>query len=229
MKLLSGHEWREAYVDAAQEHAALPKKMSSEDFLARLRTAHPPVSTLPWEFCAFGAFSLSAVLLPFVRIRGELFLLLEERSNDLRAHAGQLAFPGGRTDPGDVSPEDTALRELEEELAIGRSSVHLYGVLPFEFAYASDFVIVPLWGEVTGISSLKALRPATKEVKAVHFLPLSSCLHPARFVWRSGRSGRHFYPVYAATEEKELWGASARILYSLLRPLCTREILTSWH
>jgi hypothetical protein len=82
---------------------------------------------------------------------------------------------------------------------------------------------------VTGISSLKTLRPATKEVKTVHFLPLSSCLRPTRFVWRSGRSGRHFYPVYAATEEKELWGASARMLYSLLRPLCTGEILSSWH
>lgn len=229
MKRSPGQGWQEAHAGVARGNGAFTEEASPGDFLARLRAVHPPVSTLPWELCTLDSFPLSAVLLPFVRIRGGLFLLLEERSDDLRAHAGQLAFPGGRKDPGDYSPEDTALRELEEELAIERSSVRLYGVLPFEFAYSSDFIIVPLWGEVTGISSLKALRPATKEVKAVHFLPLSSCLHPARFVWRSGRSGRHFYPVYAATEEKELWGASARMLYGLLRPLCTGEIPSSWH
>jgi 8-oxo-dGTP pyrophosphatase MutT (NUDIX family) len=229
MKRSPGQGWQEAHGGVARGNGAFTEEASPGDFLARLRAVHPPVSTLPWELCMLDSFPLSAVLLPFVRIRGELFLLLEERSDDLRAHAGQLAFPGGRKDPGDFSPEDTALRELEEELAIERSSVRLYGVLPFEFAYSSDFIIVPLWGEVTGISSSQALRPATKEVKAVHFLPLSSCLHPARFVWRSGKSGRHFYPVYAATEEKELWGASARMLYDLLRPLCTREIPSSWH
>lgn len=195
---------------------AAPAEVFPHDFLAHVRSMHPPVTVLPWEFFRFDAFPLSAVVLLFLQIQGELFVLLEERSDALKAHAGQLAFPGGRRDEGDLSPEDTALRELEEELAIGRAHVHLNGVLPVEFAYSSDFVIVPLWGELTGIRSRGAVRPATAEVKAVHFLPFASFFRPVRIEWKTGRSGRHFYPVYTVTEEKELWGASARMLHNLV-------------
>src|SRR5262249_51445377 len=71
-------------------------------------------------------------------------VLLIERAPDLRSHAGQPAFPGGATDPGDASPADTALREATEEVGLDPSGVEIVAILPRIFLPPSGFVVTPV-------------------------------------------------------------------------------------
>ena len=71
----------------------------------------------------------AAVLVPLLRQNGDWHLLLTRRHADLPEHSGQVAFPGGRSDPGDTGPEDTALREAQEEIGLAPSDVRILGRL----------------------------------------------------------------------------------------------------
>ncbi len=90
----------------------------------------------------------AAVLIALVR-RGEaLSVLYTERSPDLRAHSGQIAFPGGKIDPGDKGPADAALREAWEEVALDREDARVLGYMPAYYS-GSNYMITPVVAEVT--------------------------------------------------------------------------------
>ncbi|MET0295403.1 MAG: CoA pyrophosphatase [Phenylobacterium sp.] len=112
----------------------------------------------------------SAVVLTLVAAddgSGETAFLLTRRSPRLRAHAGQWALPGGRCDPGET-PQEAALRELQEELGVSLSPNHVLGVLD-DYPTRSGYAITPV---VAWLNDAAALAPNPQEVASVHHIRL---------------------------------------------------------
>src|ERR1700721_174533 len=98
---------------------------------------------------------------------GQTAFLLTRRAAELRAHGGQWALPGGRCDPGE-SFEQTALRELEEELGLRLAPQHLLGMLD-DYPTRSGYAITPV---VAWLDDASALAPNPQEVASVHYIRL---------------------------------------------------------
>lgn len=104
-------------------------------------------------------------------------ILLIERATAMRSHAGQPAFPGGASDPGDAGPTGTALREAAEEVGLDPASVQILAQLPAVWLPPSGFVVTPVlawWHSPHPVSALDAA-----EVAAVRRVPLSQLAEPA--------------------------------------------------
>ena len=110
---------------------------------------------------------------------GEAAVLLTVRASGLRRHGGQWALPGGRLDPGET-PEEGALRELEEEIGLTLPAGHVLGCLD-DYPTRSGFAITPVvvWG--TG----SPLRPDPREVAGVYHVPLEDLADPESLVLQS--------------------------------------------
>ena len=120
----------------------------------------------------------SAVLVLIGEQDDEPDVLLIERAHDMRSHAGQPAFPGGRVDPGDVDAAATALREAEEETGLDPSGVEVVAVLPDLFIPPSGFVVTPVLGWWERPTPVFARDPA--EVSSVHRVPIAELADPKR-------------------------------------------------
>src|SRR5258707_1414191 len=140
----------------------------------RRRTAHVmcsqhlPTVSQPWP--APNGRKLAAVLVPLYDGQLGPTLLLIRRSETIN-HPGQVAFPGGRPEPGDSGPLATALREANEELGIEPQHVRLLGPLPVVETMTSNYAIYPFVGRLTERPSL---RLQASEVAAVLDVPLSA-------------------------------------------------------
>lgn len=157
----------------------------------------------------------AAVLIPIVD-RLEPGLLLTLRQADLRAHAGQVAFPGGRVDADDVDSIAAALREADEEIGLPPDCVTLVGPLA-TYHTGTGYSIVPVVGV---IPPDLAYAPNPSEVAEVFELPLSHALDRANHIrkqafWR----GRERSYLEIAWGEQRIWGATAAILANLARRL----------
>ncbi len=139
-------------------------------------------------------------------------LILTKRSSHLKHHPGQIAFPGGKVDPGDASAEAAALRETREEIGLPSDRVRILGTLPVHET-VTGFAITPFVGLIEGPF---APIPEAGEVDEVFTVPLPHVLTPARFaierrqwlgVWR-----RYYAVPYGPYY---IWGATARILRGL--------------
>ena len=166
---------------------------------------------------AVGKVTKAAVLIPLLLKEDGLWVLLTQRTNHLRDHAGQISFPGGRMDPEDQSPTDTALRESEEEIGLDRNRVEIIGHLP-EYLTVSGYSVTP----VVGLVQAQAEYVLDEfEVADVFEVPLSFLLDPANHqvrLWQSEQGGRRFYSM--PYENRFIWGATAgmlRNLYHLLK------------
>lgn len=119
----------------------------------------------------------SAVLIAFADGPHGPSVLLIERAEDLRKHAGQVAFPGGSLDPTDASLDAAALREAQEEVGLDPTSVRIVADLPAIFIPVSGFVVTPVlaWWERP-----HAVRPVdTGEVARVALVPIGELADPA--------------------------------------------------
>jgi 8-oxo-dGTP pyrophosphatase MutT (NUDIX family) len=161
----------------------------------------------------------AAVLVPlFVTAdANEPHVVLTRRRADLRRHAGEISFPGGRWDAGDSTLADTALREAEEEVGLPRAQVKLLGELPPTSTFATNYVIHPYVGLIPA-GLLWQLSP--REVDAVLELPVAA-LRSARTRTRLERRGISFETDAYLLDENLIWGATARILEELLERLQT--------
>ncbi|WP_408658542.1 NUDIX hydrolase [Jatrophihabitans sp.] len=140
-------------------------------------------------------------------------VLLIQRSATMRSHAGQVAFPGGATDPQDASAAATALREAAEEVGLQPDTVDVLAELPALWLPPSGFVVTPVLGYWHSPHPVGVVDEA--EVASVHRVPLSELLLPAnRFtVWHpSGYRGAGF-----AVDGLFVWGFTAGLLDRLLR------------
>src|SRR5204863_2288366 len=97
---------------------------------------------------AAGGRTEAAVLLPIHGWPGEPGLIFTERRADLRRHAGEISFPGGRRDDGDGDLTATALREAEEEIGLSPSSVEICGALPPAATFVTGYRIQPFVGVI---------------------------------------------------------------------------------
>ena len=154
----------------------------------------------------------AAVLVPLYVDRGELHAVLTERRHDLRRHAGEVSFPGGRQDEGEPDLEATALREAEEEIGLRRDAVQIVGALQPTPTIATGYAIYPFVGVIEpGMTWTLSAR----EVAQVLELPL----YQLRDGYRRRRLIRRGIPILTDTYtvgEHLIWGATARIVGDLL-------------
>jgi 8-oxo-dGTP pyrophosphatase MutT (NUDIX family) len=147
----------------------------------------------------------------------EPHVVFTKRRADLRRHAGEISFPGGRRDPEDADLKDTALRETEEEIGLPRVAVSLLGELPPTSTIATNYLIHPFVGL---ISAGRRWRASPLEVDAVLELPLRA-LGETRTRTRLERRGISFETDVYILGEHLIWGATARILENLFEWLQT--------
>jgi 8-oxo-dGTP pyrophosphatase MutT (NUDIX family) len=139
-------------------------------------------------------------------------VILTRRRADLRRHAGEISFPGGRQDPGDHDLAETALREAEEEIGLPRAEVSLLGELTPTSTFVTNYLIHPFVGLV---AASRRWSPSPREVDAVLELPLDA-LREGRTRTRMERRGISFETDTYVVGEHLIWGATARILEELL-------------
>ena len=147
-------------------------------------------------------------------------LVLTRRRAEMRRHAGEISFPGGRHDPQDAHLSDTALREAEEEIGLPRSQVTLLGELPPTSTFATGYLIHPFIGLIPA-GQLWRLSP--REVDAVIELPVQR-LRESRTRTRLERRGFTFETDAYVVDEHLIWGATARIIENLLHRLEAEDL-----
>lgn len=161
--------------------------------------------------------SVMALLYP---VGGVLHLLYIQRTSPVNDHhAGQISFPGGSVDPGDTDALDTALRELEEEVGVGRTDIEVLGALTPLYIPVSNFLVDPFVGY---ISYQPPLTPQVSEVARTLELPLGDFLKPAALQISSRQlaNGMALPEVpYWAVAGEEVWGATSMITAELLAVL----------
>ena len=159
----------------------------------------------------------AAVLLPLYGWPDEPGLIFTERRADLRRHAGEISFPGGRRDDVDADLQTTALREAEEEIGLAPTRVELAGALPPASTFVTNYRVHPFVGLVADPRGLD-LRPTPTERETV----LTFSLERLREGYAMRRLVRRGVPIHTPTYEVEgqlIWGATARILGELLKRL----------
>lgn len=140
-------------------------------------------------------------------------LILTVRTAQLQAHAGQVAFPGGRSDPDDGDALTTALRESEEEIGLDRALVTPLGYLDC-FETISNFCITPV---VARVAADAQLYPSPDEVAEVFEVPLAFLLEPANLRRYTMEFRGHQRPMVEFVHGgHRIWGATAAILLNLL-------------
>ncbi|MFC5462509.1 CoA pyrophosphatase [Massilia niabensis] len=156
----------------------------------------------------------AAVLIPLVERPEGVTVLLTLRTDHLTSHAGQISFPGGRTEELDSSPIETALRESEEEIGLHRRHVSILGVLP-DYVTGSAYRVAPVVALVKPPFELTADPNEVAEIFEVPLAFLMDGMHHQRlsFDLPEGAGRRN---VYAMPYERFfIWGATAGMLRNL--------------
>jgi 8-oxo-dGTP pyrophosphatase MutT (NUDIX family) len=190
--------------------------VTHEELRRRLRiiAAEPHTDEIVYGDDRVGAFDRpptpAAVLVPVV-LGEPPGILLTKRNAHLSAHAGQVSFPGGRMDPGE-QPEDTALREAEEEIALDPRDVQVLGRMA-NYLTRSNFRVTPV---LALLPPGLAFRPSPHEVDAVFELPIDVLLDP-NAPERRRQDGREYW-VWPHPDHF-IWGATAAMLVHLAEKL----------
>jgi 8-oxo-dGTP pyrophosphatase MutT (NUDIX family) len=184
------------------------------DRIARSLTADPPHDLLPGDILEGQDDDPSpAAVLVAITDRADPGLILTVRRDDLRTHAGQVAFPGGRIDPGET-PCQAALREAHEELDLLPADVTVLGEAD-PYRTVTGYQVTPVVGL---IPPDLALTPNPAEVAGWFEAPLDFVLDPANQQRMSaefrGRT-RHYYQI--DWQDRRIWGATAAMLVNLGR------------
>jgi 8-oxo-dGTP pyrophosphatase MutT (NUDIX family) len=160
----------------------------------------------------------AAVLIPLCRQDENWCLLLTRRTDTVHSHKGQVSFPGGAAEPQDTSPEETALREAQEEIGLIGEDVQVLGRLATR-PTISNFLVTPV---VARISWPASFRLSPDEVSRVFTIPLDWLANGAHWEERPRSTPNGYFEhviFYQPYDSEVLWGASARITHDLLRVL----------
>ena len=148
-------------------------------------------------------YRIAAVVVPIIW-GDEPELLLTRRADTLESFRGQIAFPGGRPEPGEA-PLETALREFEEEVGISRDNLHVLGALRVEKTRLSDFMIYPIVGVLDSGLTFRKNPEEVAEIFTIRIPDLPTCEKYHPLIWSIFQCG-----------EYTIWGATYRIIKKLL-------------
>ena len=154
----------------------------------------------------------AAVLVPIVDRPGGLTVLFTQRTTHLKAHAGQISFPGGRAEPSDPTVEFTALRETREEIGLPLERIEVLARMP-EYLTRTGFRVTPVVGLLTPPFELL---PDDREVAEVFEVPLRFLLEKENYRKEirelQGRMAHYYVIQY---NERRIWGVTAGMLVNL--------------
>ncbi len=161
---------------------------------------------------------LAAVLMPLFLHQEQTALAFIRRSQDLRSHSGEIAFPGGGTEVIDSSPVATALREAQEEIGLDPARVEILGILPPLFTSVSNYLITPVVAFLP--RGLGTLHLQESEVSELIVAALPGLADPAIFHSEEWLRQGHKHTVYFYDYGPyRIWGATARMVKTLLNLL----------
>ncbi|MCY7280595.1 MAG: CoA pyrophosphatase [Sphingomonas bacterium] len=193
--------------------------LAPDQLIDRLRAAlalPPPPGLLAGDLAELPDPDLvAAAVLVAITDRPEPGLHLTLRREHMRAHAGQVAFPGGRLDPGEDAVT-AALREAEEEIGLPPAAVTLWGAAD-QYRTITNYLVTPILGLVPPDLDLS---PHEHEVADLFEAPLSFVLDPANQHRMSAEfqgATRHYYQI--DWNGRRIWGATAAMLVNLTRRL----------
>lgn len=196
-------------VDQLRDRLVQYQRPSGQERPLRRNDDFSPRSSL--KTGALQGLKPAAVLVPIVN-RPSPTLLLTRRVETLRAHAGQIAFPGGRIDETDISAHHAALREAHEEIGLSAHLVDVVGSLE-DYETGTGYCVTPVVGIVQSNFSLQ-LHPA--EVAEVFEVPLSFMLDPANHLTHAREWKGQVRTYYAIPySDYYIWGATAGIIVNL--------------
>jgi 8-oxo-dGTP pyrophosphatase MutT (NUDIX family) len=158
----------------------------------------------------------ASVLFPIVLRAGGPSVLLTQRTETLRDHPGQISFPGGRVEPEDRTPADTALREAAEEIGLSAEHIEIIGYLP-EYRTGTGFRVMPV---VALVTPPFVLRPDPGEVAEVFEVPFAFLMDAANHQQHAMHyRGKLRHYVAMPFGEYFIWGATAGIIATLAQAL----------
>ena len=171
-------------------------------------------------------YSEASILVIFINNydKNESYILLTQRKNNLRKHAGQIAFPGGRKEIEDKTLLETVVRETEEEISLSRENYDIIGHFP-KFYTGTGYVVTPYIALMKELSNWKKLiKPNADEVKKI-FIPKSQqLLLPQYHIREKPPIKSSMSMTWRINYQNEnIWGLTARVLVTLSAGLGLRE------
>ncbi|MFN8414205.1 MAG: CoA pyrophosphatase [Anaerolineales bacterium] len=157
----------------------------------------------------------AAVLLPLMWHQNEWHILYTRRTDRVESHKGQVSFPGGACDEGETTPEQTALREADEEIGMNPADVKVLGRLS-HLITISSFRVSPIVGVIPWPY---AFRVAGVEVARVFTIPLLWLANRNNYWEFSLRESERSLIAYHPYDGELLWGATARMTVSFLKTI----------
>jgi 8-oxo-dGTP pyrophosphatase MutT (NUDIX family) len=187
----------------------LPQNLTEEFIAQKLRQAYATTGTEDASrdpgAAESEALKCAAVLIPLAWFEDEWHLLFTRRTERVETHKGQVSFPGGACDPGDETPEQTALREAEEEIGLQPRDVRVLGQLNAMVTITS-FRVDPVVGVIPWPYTFHV---ENAEVARVFTIPLRWLSDPKNR-WDFTLPDRKYrLVVYHSYDGELLWGATA--------------------
>jgi 8-oxo-dGTP pyrophosphatase MutT (NUDIX family) len=196
--------------------AAYRRRLPAEVLaLATAANAAAKLAGAPRDAAVLALFSGPEYTLLDGGVPNDADLLLTVRASSLRHHAGQAAFPGGATDPGDAGPVDTALREAQEETGVDTTRLRPLATLEKTFIPPSGFHVVPVLAYSPDPGPVSVMDPA--ETAIVARVPLRAFVNPENrlMVYRNTLARRFAGPAFLLNEML-VWGFTGQVISALL-------------
>ena len=171
-------------------------------------------------------FNKASVLVLFINdeMKNSSSILMIKRKDNLRKHAGQIDFPGGRKENEDFNLEETAIRETEEEINIFKEHFSIVGKLP-KFFTGTGYVVTPFLGIIKSNSDWqKSLKPNLSEVEQIFFPSTDSLLLPEFHLREKPPINSSMSMTWTINfDGNNIWGLTARVLVTISAGLGLRE------